>query len=154
MVNVFFKGIWSRILEKSVLYTVFQKRTTSNCPLIRENVTNNTILYGTKECFISIQICLYVESPSPEHHVAILLLTSLPWETHDHNWMATLEAKVWGQVQAGHAGADLAQAAVRQHDQASPRGEAHLRNNNNKKPEDLTINLMIRAVIWSAFPSS
>ena len=41
--------------------------------------------------------------------------------------MSTLsEAKVRGQVQAGHAGADLAQAAAGQHDQAAPGGEAHL----------------------------
>ena len=41
--------------------------------------------------------------------------------------MPTPEAKVGGQVQAGHAGAHLAQAAAGQHDQAAPRGEAHLR---------------------------
>ena len=40
--------------------------------------------------------------------------------------LATPEAKVGGQVQAGHAGADLAQAAAGQHDQAPAGGEAHL----------------------------
>ena len=59
--------------------------------------------------------------------------------------LATLEAQVRGEVQAGHAGADLAQAPARQHDQAAPGGEAHLSN--------LTHNLMIRAVIRCAFPS-
>ena len=40
--------------------------------------------------------------------------------------LATSEAQVRGEVQAGHAGADLAQAAAGQHDQAAPGGEAHL----------------------------
>ena len=41
-------------------------------------------------------------------------------------YAADAEAQVRGQVQAGHAGADLAQAAAGQHDQAAPGGEAHL----------------------------
>ena len=62
--------------------------------------------------------------------------------------LATLEAQVRGEVQAGHAGADLPQAPARQHDQAAPGGEAHLMS--NLLTDD---NLMIRAVIRCAFPS-